>query len=424
MWYEEDRIVDTLPTVVGIILLSVIWTVRGNDKHGVIMLRESAEMGNRLQLYKTIRDCVPPLNIMDNDVRTAAAHTAWGTFNWQMQAKSILDGKADSSRLISMSFHMDPFVKSVPRLPIPGLQLPKTAPIRPLPAYMGGTFTRFCTFWTIMFDVIMMHRRKEAASLAHAQLIYRRLLKWASELSGEVKRGSHASDHVVALHIWLHTAIVYVLRPYAGIEPQPKLTTFSSSDATPDNVVAASIRQLKRLIYTYRLRFETANFDILWHTGMLYVMNHILHENATRDSEFYFLLCMRGYQRLGRYVPIVGGIMQSLFAMAIRTGTILPEEARRLFGEMRNETEIVGRFWSTYPIDLRMVSTNSKAAALETLVREFNEMTLESSPTVERRAEPVVEMPPEWKGDAGLLSATLIPDENEADDFDHDQYAV
>jgi hypothetical protein len=176
----------------------------------------------------------------------------------------------------------------------------------------------------------------------------------------------------------------------------------------------------------YRLRFETANFNILWHTGMLYVMNHILHEDATHESEFYFLLCLRGYQRLGRYVPIVGGIVQGLFAMAIRTGTILPAEAQRLFGEMKSETEIVGRFWSTYPIDLRMASTNSKAASLETLVRDFAEMTVNNPPAATPPAEAplAVEMPPEWKGDAGLLSATLIPDENEADDFDHDQYAI
>jgi hypothetical protein len=276
-----------------------------------------------------------------------------------------------------------------------------------------------------MFDVNMLQHRNGASSLAHAQLVYRRLLKWASQLPRDVRRGNHAADHAVALHIWLHTAIVHVLRPYAGIEPQPRLASFASGDATPDNVVAASIRQLKRLVYTYRLRFETANFNILWHTGMLYIMNHIVREDATHDSEFYFLLCLRGYQRLGRYVPIVGGIVQGLFALAIRGGAILPDEARRLFGEMRRETEIVGRFWSTYPVDLHMMSRNSNAASLETLVRDFNEMTVASGPpAVETRPGPVVEMPPEWKGDAGLLSATLIPDESEADDFDHEQYAV
>jgi hypothetical protein len=154
---------------------------------------------------------------------------------------------------------------------------------------------------------------------------------------------------------------------------------------------------------------------------MLYVMNHILHEDATRESEFYFLLCLRGYQHLGRYVPIVAGIVQSLFAMAIRAGTNLPAEARRLFVEMKSETELVGRFWSTYPVDLRVAGTNLKAASLETLMGEFKEMTIDIPPV---EAPRVVEMPPEWKGDAGLLSATLVPDENEADGFDHDQYAI
>jgi hypothetical protein len=121
-------------------------------------------------------------------------------------------------------------------------------------------------------------------------------------------------------------------------------------------------------------------------------------------------------------VPIVAGIVQSLFVMAIRGGTILPEEAQRLFEEMKNETELVGKFWSTYPIDLHVVSTNSKAASLETLVRDFNELIIHNPP-VEERVE-FIEMPPEWKGDAGLLSATLIPDQDEEDDFDHDQYTV
>jgi hypothetical protein len=85
--YEQDRMMDTLPAMVGIMLISLIWIVRGNDKHGVGMLKECADMGGRLQLYKPILDCVPPLNIMDPDVRTAAAHTAWGTFNWQMQGR-------------------------------------------------------------------------------------------------------------------------------------------------------------------------------------------------------------------------------------------------------------------------------------------------------------------------------------------------
>jgi hypothetical protein len=82
--YEEDRMIDTLPTVVSILLISLIRMVRGNDKYGMVMLKESADMGSRLQLYQMRRDCVPPLNITNPDVRAAASATAWGTFNWQM----------------------------------------------------------------------------------------------------------------------------------------------------------------------------------------------------------------------------------------------------------------------------------------------------------------------------------------------------
>src|SRR5271156_3321356 len=88
MLYEQDRATDTLPTVVGIILISLVWTLRGNDKFGAVMLKECADMGYRLQLYQTTIDSVSPLNMMDPDIKAAASATAWGTFNWQMQVSN------------------------------------------------------------------------------------------------------------------------------------------------------------------------------------------------------------------------------------------------------------------------------------------------------------------------------------------------
>jgi hypothetical protein len=46
---------------------------------------------------------------------------------------------------------------------------------------------------------------------------------------------------------------------------------------------------------------------------------------------------MRGYQYLARYMPFMEGVVQSLVAMTWQLGIILPEEARRLFDEIREE---------------------------------------------------------------------------------------
>lgn len=48
-------------------------------------LGESADMAERLHLYDVVADALPsPLDLDDDDIRTAAAATAWGSFNLQM----------------------------------------------------------------------------------------------------------------------------------------------------------------------------------------------------------------------------------------------------------------------------------------------------------------------------------------------------
>lgn len=48
-------------------------------------LKESAGMAERLRLYNVEADASPtPLNLDDDDIKTAAAATAWGSFNFQM----------------------------------------------------------------------------------------------------------------------------------------------------------------------------------------------------------------------------------------------------------------------------------------------------------------------------------------------------
>lgn len=60
-------------------------TTMGNDKIGMKFLAENASMAERLQLYNVPADAPPsPLNLQDADLKTAAAATAWGSFNFQM----------------------------------------------------------------------------------------------------------------------------------------------------------------------------------------------------------------------------------------------------------------------------------------------------------------------------------------------------
>jgi hypothetical protein len=83
--YDAIKDVDCLTTVASTLILYLAWATLGKDKVSMEFLKESAAMVERLHLYNVPADAPPsPLNLDDDDIKTAAAATAWGLFNFQM----------------------------------------------------------------------------------------------------------------------------------------------------------------------------------------------------------------------------------------------------------------------------------------------------------------------------------------------------
>src|ERR1700742_1080692 len=64
MYYNEERKTGSLPTVAGAILISMNWIVLGNDKRGLSVLQECADMANRLHLYDDL-DVISSSSLLD-----------------------------------------------------------------------------------------------------------------------------------------------------------------------------------------------------------------------------------------------------------------------------------------------------------------------------------------------------------------------
>jgi hypothetical protein len=99
-------------------------------------------------------------------------------------------------------------------LPIPGDEANLAAAdefsrsaARPLPAYMGQTFPKFCRFWSIVHELICLHYSTageivlpyDVATVGFAESTYRALLAWADGLPLDLARGSQNSHHVVTM---------------------------------------------------------------------------------------------------------------------------------------------------------------------------------------------------------------------------------
>ena len=138
---------------------------------------------------------------------------------------------------------------------------------------------------------------------------------------------------------------------------------------------------------------------------MLYVVNQLVRDLSSNEAQFYFLLCMRGYQYLARYMPFVSGIMQSLVYMADRQGVMLSRDVHRLFEEVRGENRRTQAFFSVYPVDLQAASSDPATASLEHLVGRFQEQTSSADMT---EAFGSNMLPAGWRGSAEGLATTLL----------------
>jgi hypothetical protein len=83
--YNTEKEIDRLTTVAASSMMCMALTTSGKDKIGRLLLSENAGMAKRLHLYDVPPDATSsPLNLQDSDIKTAAAATAWGSFNFQM----------------------------------------------------------------------------------------------------------------------------------------------------------------------------------------------------------------------------------------------------------------------------------------------------------------------------------------------------
>ncbi|KAG5806375.1 hypothetical protein H9Q74_009089 [Fusarium xylarioides] len=386
--YDAEKDVDSLTTVAATSLMSMTWTTLGKDKAGRRLQEDSARMAQRMRLYgESEVSSRNLLDLSDERVEVAACATAWGSFNFQM--------------VMSMSYHQEPIPKRSPKFRIPGKNLFKAQHDKP---NTDATYTAVCQFWLIVFDMNYLYYLERSVSMASAVAIFQRLLGWADALPAGVQRHESNPDHVLNIHIWFHTAIIDLFRPFEHKFPQPKLPAFAGVNATPKAVISASIEQLKGLIYQYRATCESSKYSIIWQSGMLYLVNHILRDLSSNESQFYFLLCMRGYQHLARYMPFVSGIVQSLIVMTNRQGVPLTANTQRLLEEVRDESRRSREFFSAYPVDLEMVSKDPSSATLEELTSRF-----QNQPSGEGQGEASDSgsLPDGWKGTAQDLTTTL-----------------
>lgn len=291
------------------------------------------------------------------------------------------------------------FIRIPPWLPIPGTDIVRSdgesVPFE-LPAYMGKSFMELCGLVPLVNE--MLHEYYDSgdgvastirAEFSFAQRLYSRLLGWADRLPVCMARGDGMPHHAAIVHIFFHTAVLDLFRPFPCQQLQPpfQLDQFAAQDPTPEGVCNASVNQLKHIILIFRSKYACATSTMLWQNALLYVANACLplqrgpapsltgaagpgygymegmtttspaamedggrsyEENLDESSEDsdrrkWFTACVDALRDLAPQFGIVTGILQGILSMAILKGSISAFEGRAIMDQLKAAAKVSSR---------------------------------------------------------------------------------
>ncbi|GKU06616.1 nitrate assimilation regulatory protein nira [Fusarium langsethiae] len=315
------------------------------------------------------------------DWQKAASYTAWGVFNW--------------SCIFTFHYH-----KTEAEIP-PGLMMPGDIDIA-LAAENGTAvslpestevFREMCKLWATFLSMARIYHGpgleeflNQAEALEYVEGTYRQLLTWADQLPLRLVRQPGNSHVVYLMHIYFHAIITDLVRPFLH---QPNrsstpLRTFAADRANPQTVYHVSIRQMKRLLLSYRLEFQLEALSVLWQTGVIYVANATIRADYHHKDEMQFFvnLCVASLEELSMSYRVFGAITKGIISMAIRQGSIERTQVRRARRRLREtgkrfvvDDSSTDEMMAKWMVDLDLAVTNSVEAQGGKLAREFDRMS-------------------------------------------------
>ncbi|KXJ87785.1 hypothetical protein Micbo1qcDRAFT_124133, partial [Microdochium bolleyi] len=393
-WNEADRLrvqhtdQNSICTMSALVLMSISLTGHGKDHDVIEFSKQANSIGQTLGFYDPGSDLARknPMEMSDDD--RMCCHAAWSSFNWSMvlalfhrQPEVVVVGSPPAIPILAQWSDQSSQKSSRETSASVEDGIPPSAS-----AFVGATFTALCQFWNIIHAGLWVYYPEKMRSPPEdvkwrlTEHKFREILAWTSQLPEILTReGIHAS-HVDVLHMWTHAALMDLLRPFTGqgTSGEERLTTFAAADNYAITAYKASANQLKRLILDYRTNHEASAYSILWHTGLLYLVNAMLEKPRDSDWHIYFLLCIHGYENLRRPYLISEAIGKSLLTMTLRKTDMPADEARRILSEIEQgglekvEEEIRAPFMG----DLELALRDPEQASVEMTASLFDVMAL------------------------------------------------
>src|SRR4051812_22413124 len=158
---------------------------------------------------------------------------------------------------------------------------------------------------------------------------------------------------------------------------QAIMTSSGSAVNSAEGIFGASLRQLKHMTVVFRATYPCKRYTIFWHIALLQVANAVLHDTEDPEWRTYLELCLDGYADLYYSFRVAGAIPRALLSIGLSQGVVSAVEAKALLNAvLLRATHRIENVSATFIVDLDLAVAHRSAAQLETLTKNFDELTL------------------------------------------------
>ncbi|KAG7423470.1 Conidial development protein fluffy [Fusarium oxysporum f. sp. raphani] len=286
MLWQGERSDTSLISLAAMGLFSVACIYEGKDVLGqelFLSLRREAE---RFGLCGGQADVLVDANTLHTNspewVREAS-QIALGVYNWLT---------------IHVIYYGQKYIRHPPAFPISGEGAES-------PYFLGNMFPNACRLWVIAQEVRGVYSFGKApvaerVPLAFAEGKYQKLLVWTGILKNHMKRIDGCSPEVMI------------------------------SNSHPKAVYAASVSQLKDLVFSFCSKYSEAAFTAYLSHGLFALSRALLEDLQDPLWRYYFYLCVRCWQDLYFCYPVFCDVAKVFLSMAMQKDAIAAREAQDL----------------------------------------------------------------------------------------------
>ncbi|KAH7470322.1 hypothetical protein FOMA001_g14475 [Fusarium oxysporum f. sp. matthiolae] len=170
----------------------------------------------------------------------------------------------------------------------------------------------------------------ERVPLSFAEVKYQKLLVWVDGLDDGMKRVEDCPYESIIFHTLFHVVVTIIFRPFITLPRSSRLMTLTSPDSHPKALHAASMNQLKELVFCFCAKYPQSAYTTFFNAAPPTLSLAMLEDLQDPSWRHYFYLCVRCWQDLYFSYPIFRDVAKAFLSMAMQKDAIAAGEAQNL----------------------------------------------------------------------------------------------